>query len=698
MTKDPVQSSDLAGSESEAGLPARCVVGVDVGGTFTDLLLIDEGTRSFRVAKVPTSTGDQSVGFLQGIEALGVGPGSIDSVIHGTTAGTNAVLERKGAVCGLLTTRGFRDVLELGRRTRPFGYGMIGSFEALIPREFRLEVTERIDADGGVQVPLDEEDVRSAVRALLERGAEALVIHFIHSYINPSHELRACEIAREIWPNGFITVGSRTLSEMREFERGTAAAINGYIEPVVSKYISKVEGALRAEGYRRDLLIMQGNGGMMAAELAGSHAVHTVMSGPAAGAIAAATVAAKAGFPNAIGCDMGGTSFDVALIQGGLPAISNEKDLAYGVPIRVPMVDIHTIGAGGGSIARVDKAGILKVGPESAGSTPGPICYGRGGIEPTITDANMVLGRINPAALPGTRETREVDYVAGVLENRVGRPLGYDAVQAAAAIVAVANNQMAGAIRLVAMSKGLDPRDFVIFSFGGAGGLHAVALARELGIPKVLVPRYPGITSAMGCVLADIRHDYVQTINKPLRLVDANATDEIFREQAAAGQSLIAKEGVAVTGIDVEHEVDLLYHGQTHVLRIPVRSPGFKSERVESEFSRAYRERFDFELPEMMPMLVNLRTTVIGRRPALDLTMFSPMPGGRLEDAVSGHRRAYFDGQWYECTLYRREGIPVGAEIHGPAIVEQLDTTTFIDPLSVARADEFGNLIISVLE
>lgn len=697
MAKDPVQSSDLAASVRDAGMPSRCVVGVDVGGTFTDLLLIDEGTRSFKVAKVPTSTGDQAIGFLQGIRALGMRPDGIDSVIHGTTAGTNAVLERKGAVCGLLTTRGFRDVLELGRRTRPYGYGMIGSFEALIPRELRLEVTERIDADGNVQVPLDEEEVRRAVRSLLERGAEALVIHFIHSYVNSSHELRAYEISREIWPNGFITIGSRTLCEMREFERGTAAAINGYIEPVVSKYISKVEGELRAGGYRRDLLIMQGNGGMMAAELAGSHAVHTVMSGPAAGAIAAATVAAKAGFRHVIGCDMGGTSFDVALIQGGAPAISNDKDLAYGVPIRVPMVDIHTIGAGGGSIARVDKAGILKVGPDSAGSTPGPICYGRGGAEPTITDANMVLGRINPAALPGSEETRDASYVAGVLEQRVGRPLGYDAVRAAEAIVAVANNQMAGAIRLVAMSKGLDPRDFAIFSFGGAGGLHSVALARELGIPKVLVPRYPGITSAMGCVLADVRHDYVQTVNKPLRLVDANSMDEIFREQAAAGQSLILKEGVAVTRIDVEHEVDLLYHGQTHVLRIPVRSPGFHAERVESEFSRAYRERFDFELPEMLPVLVNLRTTVIGRRPALDLAMFSPPQGGRLEDAVSGRRRGYFEGQWYEFTLYRREGIPVGAEIHGPAIVEQLDTTTFIDPLSVARADEFGNLIITVL-
>lgn len=674
----------------------RRVVGVDVGGTFTDLLLIDEDTKRFRVAKVPTTPADQSVGFMNGLEALDVAPDKIDALIHGTTIGTNAVLERKGAVCGLITTRGFRDVLELGRRTRPYGYGMIGSFEALIPRELRIEVTERLDAEGNVLVALDEDEVRTAVRRLIEAGAEALVIHFIHSYVNPAHELRALEIARESWPNNFITVGSRTLREMREFERGTAAAINGYIEPVVSKYIAKVDGALRRGGFGRDLLVMQGNGGMMAANLAGSHAVHTVMSGPAAGAIAAAAIASQAGFRHAISCDMGGTSFDVALILDGAPAISNEKDIAYGIPVRVPMVDIHTIGAGGGSIARIDKAGILQVGPESAGSMPGPICYGRGGTEPTITDANMVLGRLDPGVLPGTTQGIDAAAVVRALEEKIGRALGYGAVEAAAAIVAVANNHMAGAIRLVSMAKGHDPRDFALFAFGGAGPLHAVALARELGVPKVLVPRYPGITSAIGCILADVRHDFVQTVNRPLRTVDAADVDEIFREQALAGRDLVAKEGISVVGIEVEHEADLLYQGQSHVLRIPVESPGFTPDRVLADFAQRYRDRFDIELPEMRPVLMNLRTTVIGRRPPLDLRLFAPDPGGRIENAVVGTRRTYFDGGWHETTAYRREALPAGAEIAGPAIIVQHDTTTLIDPLASATIDAFGNLVISV--
>jgi N-methylhydantoinase A len=674
----------------------RHVVGVDVGGTFTDLLLIDEESQQFRVAKVPTTPQDQAIGFVRGIEALHASPAEIDALIHGTTIGTNAVLERKGASCGLITTRGFRDILELGRRTRPHGYGMIGSFEALVPREFRLEVAERVGADGEEVEPLDEEGVRAAAEQLAAMGAEALVIHFLHSYVNPAHEERALEVVRAVWPNDFITLGSRTLCEMREFERGTAAAINGYIQPIVSTYIARVEGALRQGGFARDLLVMQGNGGMMSAALAGEHAVHTVMSGPAAGAIAAAAGAAQAGFRNAIGCDMGGTSFDVALILDGAAAISNEKDIAYGVPVRVPMVDIHTIGAGGGSIARINKAGILQVGPQSAGSTPGPICYGRGGVEPTITDANLFLGRLDPAALTGTDRGADRDAIGRALEERIGRPLGYDAAAAAAAIIAVANNQMAGAIRLVSMAKGHDPRDFVIFAFGGAGPLHAVALARELGIPRVLVPRYPGLTSAMGCVLADVRHDYVQTVNRLLVGVDATRMDELFRDQAMAGRALLDKEGVAVTGIDVEHEADLLYQGQAHVLRVPVASPGFDPVRVLADFARRYRERFDIELPEMRPVLMNLRTAVIGRRPKLDLHLFAPPAGAAVADAVSGHRSVCFDGAWHETTIYRRDGLGPGAAIAGPAIVEQSDTTTVIDPHADAMVDEYGNLIITV--
>jgi N-methylhydantoinase A len=675
---------------------SRNVVGVDVGGTFTDLLLVDEDARRFSVAKVPTTPRDQSIGFLDGVAALNVPAGDLEGIIHGTTIGTNAVLERKGACCGLVTTRGFRDVLELGRRTRPYPYGMIGSFEAIIPRELRLEVTERIDADGRVLAPLDEDDVRRAVRRLLDIGAEALVIHFIHSYANPAHEERALEIARTVWPNDYITLGSRTLREVREFERGSTAAINGYIQPVISGYLARVSAALAERKFGHELLLMQGNGGMMTASVAGDHAVHTVMSGPAAGAIAAAATASQAQFRNVISCDMGGTSFDVAVIIDGSPAISSEKDIAYGIPVRVPMIDIHTISAGGGSIARLDKAGILRAGPESAGSTPGPIAYGRGGTEPTITDADLVLGLLNPAALTGTHRAADKGEIEAVLETKIGRQLGLDSVRTADAIVTVANNNMAGAIRLVSMAKGHDPRDFVLFAFGGAGPLHAVALARELAIPKVLVPRYPGITSALGCTLADVRHDFVQTINQPLLDVDAGHIDAIYRDQGAAGRALLAREGIAVTGIEVVHEGDLLYHGQSHVLRIPIESPGFDRGRVHRDFVERYRARFDIELPEMLPVLMSLRTTVIGSRPPIDLRLLASNGTGTLADAVIGRRPTYFDGRWHETTIYRRDGLPANAELPGPAIVEQSDTTTYIDPPSKAMTDCFGNLVIEV--
>ncbi|MGE0715928.1 MAG: hydantoinase/oxoprolinase family protein, partial [Alphaproteobacteria bacterium] len=638
--------------------------GVDVGGTFTDLLFVDDRERRFRVVKVPSTPDDQSRGMLAGVRDSGLAVEDLTALVHGTTVGTNAILERKGVRCGLITTAGFRDVLELGRRTRPFGYGMIGSFEALIARELRLEVPERMDAKGNVLVPLDEEAVRAAIRQLLDKGAEALVISFIHSYANPAHELRARDIAREMWPNAFLSVGADILREVREFERTSTAALNGYIQPIMSRYLGRVQKELKLARFRSQLLVMQGNGGTMTGTVASDYAVQTVMSGPAAGALAAARIGEQSGHPNLIGCDMGGTSFDVTLIKGGEPALSAEKDIAYGVPIRIPMIDIHTIGAGGGSIARITKAGLLQVGPESAGANPGPICYGRGGNEPTVTDANLVLGRLDPAAIPGVTAGVGVDRVKARLVEAIGAPLGMDAVEAAAAIITVASNHLASAIRLVSIEKGYDPRDFALFPFGGAGPLHAVALARELGVPTVLVPRFPGLTSALGCILADLRHDFVRTIGVPLRDADPAAMDAIFAEQAEQGRRLIAEEGVPVDEIGIVHEADLLYRGQSHVMRVAVARP-FVAAQVLQSLEARYKERFDIELKEMTAVLSNLRTTVVGRRARVDLATFALEAGGSVEAARRGSRRVYFDGQWLETALYAREALPVGATIAG---------------------------------
>ena len=676
--------------------PARSRLGVDVGGTFTDLLLVDQASGGMRIAKVPSTPADQSDGFMAGLAALGEAGDGFETVVHGTTVGTNAVLERKGVRCALVTTRGFRDTLELGRRTRPNPWGMFGSFQPIVPRERRFEVTERIDASGGVVTALDEDEVREAVEAARAAGAEALVVHFIHAYLNPDHERRAGAIAREVWPDVPVTLGSDILREVREFERGSTAALNGYIQPIMTRYLDRIAARLKAGAVESELLVMQGNGGMMTAGIAGEKAVQTVMSGPAAGVIAAARLGAAAGFPNLISCDMGGTSFDIAIVRGGVPATTTEKDIAYGMPLRVPMVDIQTIGAGGGSIARVDEGGILRVGPESAGAAPGPICYGRGGREPTVTDANLLLGRIDPGAISGLESPPDIDEVRRIVRERIGAPLGLDETEAAAAILKVVDHQMAGAARLVSVDKGHDPRDFALFAFGGAGPMHATAIARELGVPHVLVPRYPGITSALGCVLADVRHDFVRTLHQPLEDVDAAEADRILADQAADGRALLAEEGGTVTAVDVQHEADLFYRGQSHVFRVPVGDGGFDAAVVRDAFADLYRERFDIVLPEMQPILVNLRTTVCGIRPPLDLTLASENSGATLASALIETRPVHFDGAWLETPIYRREALPADATIQGPAIVQQLDTTILVEPGSEARADALGNLVLTV--
>ncbi|MEX0276326.1 MAG: hydantoinase/oxoprolinase family protein, partial [Ruegeria sp.] len=518
-------------------------------------------------------------------DSLGVDVADVDWLVHGTTAATNAVLERNGAQTGLITTRGFRDVLELGRRTRPHNYGLHGEFVPLIPRFRRLEVTERIDARGNVLTPLDEDGVRRAISQLLEGGAETLVIHFMSSYANPVHEERCYEIALEEWPNDYVVAGHRVMREIREFERGTTAAIQASIQPIVSDYIDKVAKTLNEAGLSRELLITQGNGGMMAANVVPEKAVHTVMSGPAAGVLAAAATATAAGFPNAITGDIGGTSFDVALVLDGKPVLSSERDIAYGVPIRVPMTDIHTIGSGGGSIAHVDKAGMLRVGPASAGSYPGPIGFGRGGDRPTVTDANFYLGRLNPKSVTGTEEPADLKAIEDGLIEHVGRPLGLSSVDAASAVLAIADHDMAEAIRLVSVERGFDPRDFALVPFGGAGPLHAVSLARIINIPTVLVPRYPGITSALGCILADVRHDFVHTVNVPLRACSAEDMEAVLKSQIESAQELLEREAEGLTGVSFRHDADLFYRGQSHTMRVQLDSTEFDAAAVEASFA-----------------------------------------------------------------------------------------------------------------
>ena len=675
------------------------IVGVDVGGTFTDLVLFDTETESVKISKVPSTPENQSFGVMKALDSISVTLESLDALIHGTTVTTNALLERKVSRVGLITTRGFRDVLELGRRTRPKPYGMTGSFECIIPRELRLEVGERVDCDGEVVEELNEADVLTAVKQLLESGAEALVIHFLHSYKNDSHERKAEEITRKTWPNSFVTRGSALVSEFREYERGTTAAINAGIQPVLHRYIERLQKKLKEGGYGKDLLVMQGNGGTVSSGIVAEDAVKTVMSGPASGVMAAAYTASQSGFSKVITYDMGGTSCDVGLIVNGIPQVTSELEIEYAMPIHIPMVDVHTIGAGGGSLALVNDAGLLQVGPESAGAQPGPICYGRGGKKPTITDANLVLGRLNPEALLAVDNPVSLGTVRNSLVEEVGAKLRLkNAEEIAAAIIRISNMNMAGALRLVSLARGYDPRDFALFAFGGAGPLHAVALARELGIPKVLVPMRPGITNAVGCVVADVRHDYVNSINIPLSQMEMNQVDDIFCRQIEAGKKIIETEGVEIEELLVIHDVDMQFQGQTHILNFPVQETSLSRESLQSAFEKAYWDRFNVELPEIRAVLVNLHTAVIGRRKPVPLAtlMSAKEQKNTIDDCLSGTRRVWFESGWKETPVYKREFLMVNAKFKGPAVIEQLDTTIIVEPENQVEVDLEGNLIITL--
>ncbi len=676
------------------------IVGVDVGGTFTDLVLLNpaEPGRPVAIAKVPTTPDNQAIGVMRAIAQTGVDLADITLIVHGTTTTTNALLERRIARTGLITTRGFRDVLELGRRTRPQPYGMYGVFEPLVPRELRLEVGERMDWRGEVLVPLDEEEVRAAATVLRERGCEAVVIHFLHAYANPAHELRAGEIVRELWPNPYVTLGHQVLSEYREFERGTTAAVNACVQPVLHRYLVRLEDELRSRGFAAQLLVMQGNGGTVAASLASAQAARTVMSGPASGVIAAARAGAAAGYSNLITYDMGGTSTDVALVQGGVPAVSDELELEYAMPLHVPMVDVHTIGAGGGSIAWLDESGMLRVGPRSAGADPGPVCYGRGGREPTITDANLVLGRLDPARLLATGKRVTLAEVEEVMVERIGRHLGLDAAGTAAAILRIANDRMAGAIRMVSLARGHDPRDYALFAFGGAGPLHATALARELAIPRVLIPARPGITNAIGCAVADLRHDYVRTLNRPLEEVEAAELAAILDAQLAEGRELLVREQAPVEEITALFSADMQFRGQPHLLNVPVDGARLDRDSLRAVFERAYFERFGIALPELEALLVNLKTSVIGRRAAVDLALLAAA-GERASNpqkAVEEERSVWFRQGWLPTRVYARDRLPLGSSFEGPALLRQLDTTIVIEPGDRVEVDRLGNLLVTV--
>ena len=675
----------------------RWVVGVDVGGTFTDLFVLDEQTGTARIVKVPSTRGEEARGFMNGIQKISEdgSASGVASIVHGTTVGTNALLERKVARTGIITTRGFRDVLEMRRRDRPQTWGLRGSFTPIVPRALRLEVDERVLADGQIHTAVNIEQVKAQAQALLDAGCEAVCVFFINAYANMANEQAAVAAVRAMWPNPHVTAASEVLPEIREFERCSTATLNAALQPVVGSYLTRLESDLRGQGFEGELLIVQSNGGVMSRQTACDVPVRTALSGPAAGVMACAAIARAAGYPNVMTGDMGGTSFDVSLVAKGEAALAAQTSIEFGLVVRSPMIQIETIGAGGGSIASVDASGMLQVGPESAGSVPGPACYDRGNTRPTVTDANVLLGRI-AADRPlggGLLQAMRADLSEKAIQKHVAEPLGLSTLEAAEAILTVANAKMAGAVRVVSIEKGHDPRQFAYMPFGGGGGLHVCAMMREVGVATGIVPRYPGVTSALGCVMADMRHDAVQTLNQALS--DVNFKEVLARIDllAEACQVRLDSAGVRFVAVDESIALDMLFTGQTHTLQVSVQRAQLTPDGLRKAFTDAYQNAFGRVLEGPVIRVMNLRYARIGRRPKFDLSVLAPVGAGSTQPL--GVQRVYHQGKWWDAQRYDRLALPVGAQVLGPAILEQADTTVWLEPGFQAKVDPMGNLLVT---
>ena len=680
-------------------MTSKMVIGVDVGGTFTDILAFDEASGTVRVAKTPSTRGDQSAGFLEGILSVTDELSAVATIIHGTTVATNALLERKGAKTGIITTAGFRDVLEMRRRDRPETWGLWGQFTPVVERQHRLEVTERTLADGTIRQPVDEAGVAKAAQKLLDAGCDSVCLFFINGYANPQNEQIAARIIRDIWPNEHVSVATEILPEIREFERCSTATLNAYLQPPVASYLSRLEDRISAQKATSEILIVQSNGGVMSVDTAKSLPIKTALSGPAAGVVAARQIASAAGFENIITGDMGGTSFDVSLVADGQNMLTSQANIDFGMTIRVPMIEMSTIGAGGGSIAHIDETGLLEIGPESAGSDPGPVCYGMGNSRPTVTDANLVLGRIDASnPIGGKHKALDRQAAIAAINTHIAEPLGLTEYDAAEAIIKVANAKMGGAIRLISIERGYDPKQFAMMPFGGGGALHTGALMRDIGLGASVVPRYPGVNSALGCVMSDLRHDEVRTMNLMLDDLDCAGLAEMISDISAGSIKRVQHTKAKLVSIERIIELDMLYLGQSHSVAVAISNDldSLSIESIRDAFSQAYAKSYSRPLSGIPVRILNLRVSVVGVRPAIDLQILAR--GERadtIEQCIRASQDIYADGSWHKGQIIDRLRLPEGAEIHGPALLVQPDATIYLDPFISAKVDSFGNIIMT---
>ncbi len=675
-------------------------LGVDVGGTFTDLVTIDEKTKKINITKVPSTPQSPDQGVMSGIKKVinlfSFRPEEIDFLIHGTTVATNALIERKGVDAALLVTEGFRDVLHIARQIRPKLYDFFERRpDPFIPRELRFEIPERILFTGEIKKPLDEDAVRFVARQIAEREIKVAAICFLHSYANPVHEKRAREILLKEVPGLKVSISSEVLPEFKEYERMSTTVINAYVMPIVERYLQQLRAGLKRIGVRSDLHIMQSNGGVMTSETASQKSVHTVLSGPAAGVLGGVTLAKMVGVENVITIDMGGTSFDVSLTHRGKPTFTTESEIV-GHIIKIPMIDIKTLGAGGGSIAWVDQGGALQVGPHSAGADPGPACYNRGGKEPTVTDANLVLGYLNPNYFLGGEIELDVGLAKEAIEKKIARPMGLSLEEAAEGIIRVVNSTMIRGIRMVSVERGYDPRDFAMICFGGAGPVHGVRLAQELNIPKLIIPPGPGVVCALGLLMADFRHDYSQTFLHPLWNLEASRLLLGFRALEEKAIQQMTRDRVSEKDVLLQRSMDLRYAGQGYELELPIPYKDYDQKDLESfcyQFSQLHRERYGYSMADDTVEIVNLRLTAIGGLSKPVIEEETPT-GDDPKQALKGTRRIYMDGIFKDAAVYERGKLRCGNEIHPPAIIEQFDSTTVLVPGYKALVDKFRNLIV----
>ena len=687
----------------------RYVLGCDIGGTFTDIVLRGAGT--VRTLKVSSTPDDYSRAILTAVreirDTFGIAPGEIDAVVHATTVATNTILEHKGAKIALITTEGFRDVLEMRRLRIPVMYDLQYDKPApLVPRRFRYELSERLGPRGEVKKPLDERQAREVARRLLEEGVESVAICLLHSYANPAHEQRAAELVREqLNGRAYISLSSDILPEIREYERTSTAVVNAYIGPIVRHYVTSLSGQLRAAGVSGPLHIMQSNGGTMSAAAAAQKPAFLVESGPAAGVIACADIARSAGLANVISFDMGGTTAKAAIVEDGEPARTTEYEVGAGInvssklvkgggyAIKLPFIDISEIGAGGGSIVSLDAAGSIKVGPQSAGAVPGPACYGLGGKEATFTDAAVVLGYLNPDYLVGGKLRIDSRLSRDAIERKVAQPLGFDVQRAASGVYAIAVATMTRAVKAVSTYRGRDPRDFALVAFGGNGPVVAVAIARELQMRRVLIPPAPGVFSAAGLLFSNVEHTQQRSVFQQTTAVDAQRLEKLFAGLEAEVRGEMRKEGIADASVGVKRLADLRYTGQAFELTVPAETPDVAA--IEAAFHAEHKRTYGHASEGDPVDLINIRV-IASAAPESKEGFAERLKDAQVASPVQGRRQAYFEGKAMDTPVLGRAAL--GKRMQGPLIVEEFDATCIVPPGASAELDAHGNIVIDAGE